>query len=71
MTSYLEDNAQLEYGSERTDYVPYSRRIDSSLIQSYTKDETDALVLAVRNRKIEPGNTTFFWASQIFLTRTL
>ncbi len=64
MTSYLEDNAQLEYGSERTDYVPYSRRIDSSLIQSYTKDETDALVLAVRNRKIEPGNTTFFWASQ-------
>ena len=64
MTGYLEDDAQLELGSERTDYVPYSRKIDSDLIQSYTKDEADALLLALRNRIIEPGNTTFFWASQ-------
>ncbi len=64
MTGYLEDNAQLELGSERTDYVPYNRKIDSGLIQGYTKEEANALLLAVRNRKIEPGNTTFFWASQ-------
>ena len=64
MTNYLSEKAQLEIGEERTDYVPFGRAIDTSLIQSYTKPETDALLLAIRNRKIEPANTTFFWASQ-------
>ena len=64
MTSYLSEKAQLEIGEEKTDYVPFGRSIDTSLIQSYTKLETDALLLAIRNRKIEPANTTFFWASQ-------
>lgn len=64
MTSYLSEKAQLEIGEEKTDYVPFGRSIDTSLIQSYTKPETDALLLAIRNRKIEPANTTFFWASQ-------
>lgn len=64
MTGYLEENAQLELGTEKTDYVPYSKAVDEHLIQSYTRAETDDLLLAVRNRKIEPANTTFFWASQ-------
>lgn len=60
LTFYLKGDAQLEYGSEKTDYVPYRRQIDSSLIDSYTKDEVNAQLLAIRDRKIAPDNTTFF-----------
>lgn len=63
LTLYLKGDAQLEYGSEKTDYVPYKRQIDSSLIDSYTKDEVNAQLLAIRDRKIAPDNTTFFWLS--------
>lgn len=64
LTNYLENNAQLELGTEKTDYVPYSKAIDGRLIQSYTKAETDELLLSVKNRKVKPANTTFFLVSQ-------
>lgn len=63
LTFFLKGDAQLEYGSEKTDYVPYKRQIDSSIIDSYTKDEVNAQLLAIRDRKIAPDNTTFFWLS--------
>jgi hypothetical protein len=64
MTSYLKEKAQLEVGEERTDYVPYSKTVNPELLLSYTKEETDELLIALRARKIEPANTSFFWASQ-------
>lgn len=63
LTFYLKSDAQLEYGSEKTDYVPYRRKIDSSLIDSYTKNEVNNQLLAIKDRKIAPDNTTFFWSS--------
>lgn len=69
LTYRLEGDAQLEYGSEKTDYAPYRRQIDSSLIDSYTKDEVNAQLLAIKDRKIEPDNTTFFELSQNLFDR--
>ena len=69
MTNYLEHDGQLEEGTEPTEWVPYGKLVKDELVNSYTKDEADALLLAVRNRIIQPANTSFFWASRNLFDR--
>lgn len=69
MTNYLAHDGQLEEGTEATEWVPYGKLVKDELINSYTKDEADALLLALRNRTIQPANTSFFWASKNLFDR--